>query len=113
MEFGHRSAVRDVPLLNGDVGNPKAVEEAVERFGVDALIHFGAYKSHAESMLKPQRYFANNVARSAALLETLHGAGMGRLVFSSTRALYGTPERFPVERTPPSTRRAPTGRARP
>ena len=47
-------------------------------------------------MFKPQRYFANNVACSARLLETLHEVGVTRLVFSSTCAVYGTPERVPV-----------------
>ena len=63
MEFGHRAAVGDVPLVEGDVGDPKAVAEAVERYGIDAVIHFAAYKSPGESMLEPQRYFGNNAAK--------------------------------------------------
>jgi len=54
LEFGHRAAVGDVPLVKGDVGDPKAVAETVERYGMDAVIHFAAYKSPGESMLEPQ-----------------------------------------------------------
>ena len=71
MEFGHPAAVRDVPLIRGDVGDPEAVTKAVARYDVDAVVHFAAYKSPAESMSKPQRYFGNNVAKSSTLLETL------------------------------------------
>ena len=100
MEFGHAASVGDVPLVVGDVGDPAVVAETVQRFGIDAVVHFAAYKSPAESMSLPQRYFENNVARSATLIETLHEAGVGRVVFSSTCAVYGTPDRVPVGRTP-------------
>jgi hypothetical protein len=73
----HRSAVGDVPVLKSGVGGPQWVAKTVERFGVDAVIHFAAYKSPGESM-PPHRYFANDVARSAKLLATLPGAGVGR-----------------------------------
>ena len=61
MEFGHRAAVGDVPLVIGNVGDPKGVAEAVERYGIDAVVHFAAYKSTGESMSKPERYFGNKV----------------------------------------------------
>ena len=96
LEFGHPAAVVGVPLVTGDVGDPDAVAEVVQRYGVDAVVHFAAYKSPAESMSKPWRYFGNNVAKSASLLETLHETGVTRVVFSSTCAVYGTPERVPV-----------------
>ena len=96
MEFGHAAAVGDVPLVEGDVGDPGAVTDTVERYGVDAVVHFAAYKSAGQSMSSPQLYFGNNVAKSATLLETLHVSGVTRVVFSSTCAVYGTPEAVPV-----------------
>jgi UDP-glucose 4-epimerase len=87
VKFGHRSAVGDVPLVKGDVSDPQAVTEAVEWLGIDAMIHFAAYKSPAESMLEPQRYFGNKAAKTASLIDTLHRAGIGRIVFSSTCAV--------------------------
>jgi UDP-glucose 4-epimerase len=55
MKFGHRVAVGDVPLVISDVGDPKAVADTVERYGIDAVLHFAAYKSPGESMSKLQR----------------------------------------------------------
>jgi len=85
MEPGHRSAVGDVPLLKGDVG---------------------------ESMLRPQRYVANDVARSTTLLESLHGDGVERIVFSSTCAVYGTPDRVPVGKDAPIRPESPYGESK-
>jgi UDP-glucose-4-epimerase GalE len=112
MEFGHRAAVGDVPLVKGDVGDPKVVTETVEQYGIDSVVHFAAYKSPGESMYKPQRYFANNVAGSTRLLETLHDVGVGRLVFSSTCAVYGTPERVPVGEDAPVRPESPYGESK-
>ncbi len=112
LEFGHRAAVGDVPLVKGDVGNPEAVTEAVERYSIDAVIHFAAYKSPGESMSKPWRYFGNNAAKSASLMETLHQVGVGRVVFSSTCAVYGTPERVPVGEDAPVHPESPYGESK-
>jgi UDP-glucose-4-epimerase GalE len=59
-------------------------------------MHFAAYKAAGESMERPGRYFDNNVAKSAALLETLAQLGVMRMIFSSSCAVYGTPEALPV-----------------
>ena len=112
LEFGHRSAVGDVVLVEGDVGDPKAVTETVERYGIDAVIHFAAYKSPAESMLEPQRYFGNNAAKTASLIDTLHQVGVGRIVFSSTCAVYGTPDRVPVGEDAPIQPESPYGESK-
>ncbi len=112
MEFGHRAAVRDVPLVVGDVGDREAVTEVVRRYGVDAVVHFAAYKSPPESMAKPQRYFGNNVSKSSALIETLSDAGIEHVVFSSTCAVYGTPERVPVAEDAPIRPESPYGESK-
>lgn len=97
MEFGHRASVGNVPLVEGDIADPAAVRRTVKEFDVDSVVHFAAYKSPAESMLKPERYFGNNIAKSATLIETLHAMGVNRFVFSSTCAVYGTPGEVPVD----------------
>jgi len=96
LEFGDPRAVGEVPLVVGDVGDRTAVAEAVRRYGIESVVHFAAYKSPAESMRSPQRYFGNNAAKSAALIETLSDTGVKHVVFSSTCAVYGTPKRVPV-----------------
>ena len=112
MEFGHPAAVDKVPLVEGDVGDEEAVRSTVEKFGVDSVIHFAAYKSPAESMLAPERYFENNVAKSAKLIETLHRAGVDQFVFSSTCAVYGTPRQSPVEEGAPVRPESPYGESK-
>ncbi len=112
MEFGHRSAVAKVPLVEGDVGDEETVRRTVEQFGVDSVIHFAAYKSPAESMLSPERYFENNVAKSSKLIETLYKAGVDRFVFSSTCAVYGTPGECPVGEGAPVRPESPYGESK-
>ena len=109
MEFGHRQAVGDVPLVVGDIADRRLVSETVDRYNVDAVVHFAAYKAAGESMADPGRYFWNNVAGTAALLESLHQAGVNRLVFSSTCAVYGTPSHLPVGEDQPLHPESPYG----
>jgi UDP-glucose-4-epimerase GalE len=73
----------------------------VRDYGVDACVHFAAYKAAGESMQQPERYFLNNTAGSLALLEALRTNGVRRFVFSSTAAVYGTPEVSPVAESAP------------
>jgi UDP-glucose-4-epimerase GalE len=112
MEFGHAEALGDVPLVVGDVGDREAVADTVKRFDIDAVVHFAAYKSPAESMAKPQRYFGNNAAKSATLIETLSDAGVEHVVFSSTCAVYGTPEHVPVGEDAPVHPESPYGESK-
>jgi UDP-glucose-4-epimerase GalE len=96
MEFGHREAVGDVPLVEADIGDVDAVSDVVGRFGVESVVHFAGYKNPGESMERPERYFHNNVSKSLVLLETLQRLGVENFVFSSSCAVYGTPEKVPV-----------------
>ncbi len=112
MEFGNAAAVGEVPLVRGDVGDPGAIRDAVERYAVDAVVHFAAYKSPAESMAEPQRYFGNNVAKTGSLLDTLSTLGVPRVVFSSTCAVYGTPESVPVAEDAPIRPESPYGESK-
>jgi UDP-glucose-4-epimerase GalE len=96
MEFGHAAALGDTPLVRADIADRQAVAEVVRAYDVDAVMHFAAYKAAGESMERPGRYFLNNVAGSAALLETLAQLGVMRMIFSSSCAIYGTPDELPV-----------------
>ncbi len=96
LEQGHPSAVSGVPLVQADVADQAAVAELCRDFGVDAVVHFAGYKAAGESMDQPARYFRNNVGATAGLLEALARAGEDRLIFSSSAAVYGTPELIPV-----------------
>ena len=64
--------------------------------GVDAVVHFAAHSAVGESMREPELYFSNNVGGTVSLLEAMARAGVRRLVFSSTAAVYGDPEKVPI-----------------
>ncbi len=99
LENGHRKAVGDAPFVQGDIADSDLVERVVAEYGVDEVVHFAAYKAVGESMLNPGKYFSNNVTGSQKLFESLHKAGVTRVVFSSTAAVYGTPQSVPVRET--------------
>jgi len=96
LEFGHRQAIGDVPLVVGDVADGVLVQDTIAAHGVEAVIHFAGYKAARESMENPGRYFVNNVAGTARMLESLSRSGVRKVVFSSSCSVYGTPDRLPV-----------------
>src|SRR5581483_5971783 len=69
---------------------------------VDAVIHFAAFIAVGESTQAPELYFSNNVGGSLSLFEAMLRAGVKRVVFSSTAAAYGTPQRVPIVEDEPS-----------
>ena len=112
LEYGHRRAVIDAPLEVGDIADAELVRRVVEEHGVDSVVHFAAYKAAGESMEVPERYFENNVGRSARLLAAIHEAGVERFVFSSTCAVYGTPRTLPVDEEHPTGPESPYGESK-
>ena len=101
LENGHRNAVGDAPFVQGDVADSSLVERICSEHGVDEVVHFAAYKAVGESMSNPEKYFNNNVIGSQKLFGALNNAGVERVVFSSTAAVYGTPATVPVQETDP------------
>ena len=96
LENGHRQAVGDAPFVQGDIADSDLIARVVAEHQVDEVVHFAAYKAVGESMSNPGKYFSNNVTGSQKLFESLHKAGVTRVVFSSTAAVYGTPQSVPV-----------------
>jgi len=80
--------------------------------GFDGVLHFAALSLVAESVEEPERYYRNNVGGTLNLLDAMVGAGVGRLVFSSTAAVYGEPERVPIPETDPSAPTNPYGNSK-
>jgi UDP-glucose-4-epimerase GalE len=96
---GFRELARGFELIEADLLDPVAVAEAVA--GSDAVMHFAALASVAESVEKPDIYFRNNMSGGMNLLNAARDAGVRYFVFSSTAAVYGMPERSPIpEETP-------------
>ena len=94
---GHAQAVENAPLIVGDLLNPADINAVFAQHpDIAGVIHFAAYVEVGESMSNPGKYFHNNIQGSVNLLEAMSQAGVKSLVFSSTCAVYGTPENVPV-----------------
>jgi UDP-glucose-4-epimerase GalE len=99
---GHRRAVRWGPLVEADLLDRDALARAFDAHRVDAVMHFAARSLVAESMQQPELYFRNNVTGTLNLLDAMRAAGVDRLVFSSTAAVYGNPEYTPIDEAHPT-----------
>ncbi len=97
LRSGHRDAVHpDAHFVVANVADEEAVRAALREQPCDALLHFAALSLVDASMRDPHAYFHNNVAGTLALLRAVAAEGVERVVFSSTAALYGTPDRTPI-----------------
>ena len=94
---GQRANVRWGPFFHGDVADAELVGRIVREHDIRALVHFAAYAYVGESMQKPEKYFDNNVARGLRLLQSARENGVRHVVFSSTCAVYGLPEKVPID----------------
>ncbi len=99
---GHRRAIDPrAEFIEGDLSNATAITRALEDVGPDAVMHFAASALVGESMSNPSKYFRNNIANGLNLLDAMVATGVKRLVFSSTCAIFGPPERVPIDETLP------------
>jgi UDP-glucose 4-epimerase len=102
LSHGHRAAVPSgVRLMVGNIGDRAALERAFADLRPQAVMHFGAFIEAGESMQLPEKYFRNNTANALTLLEVVLAHKVSPFVFSSTAALYGTPEKTPIEENAP------------
>lgn len=100
---GHRAAVdKRAQLIEGDLSDRLSIAAAFSQSRPDAVMHFAASALVGESMENPSKYFRNNVANGVNLLDALVEARVPRLVFSSTCAIFGPPERVPIDETLPT-----------
>jgi UDP-glucose 4-epimerase len=96
LERGHREAVAPQARFVGvDLRDADAIHAAVAE-GFDGVLHFAAFALVGESVSHPERYYHNNVVGSLNLLDAMQAAGVPRLVFSSTCAVYGQPDEMPI-----------------
>jgi len=99
MQQGHRAAVLGGKVYEGDIRDAAFLDRVFEENAIDAVIHFAANSLVGESMKDPGKYYHNNVYGTLCLLEAMNKHGVKRIVFSSTAATYGEPERVPIEET--------------
>lgn len=97
---GHRAAVDSrAPFTEGDLSDLGQIQSTLTAFRPDAVMHFAASALVAESMEKPSKYFRNNIGNGLNLLDAMIATGVNQFVFSSTCAIFGPPERLPIDET--------------
>ncbi len=98
LSHGHKAAVPSgAELVVADTSNRAALDGVFRSQHIDAVVHLAASIEAGESMQVPEKYFRNNTANSLTLLEAVIEHKVPRFVFSSTAALFGTPDRIPIE----------------
>lgn len=96
LSHGHPWAVKWGPLEQGDIADGAFLDAVFKRHAPAAVMHFAAFIAVGESVADPQKYYANNVGGTLSLLSAMRRAACGRIVFSSTAAVYGEPEAVPI-----------------
>jgi UDP-glucose 4-epimerase len=100
---GHRRALDPrAEFIEGDLEDRQSIEKTLTKQPPDAVMHFAANALVGESMQNPSKYFRNNVANGLNLLDAMISAGVGKIIFSSTCAIFGPPERVPIDETMPA-----------
>ena len=98
LEKGHREFVDpDAIFVEGDLLDGSLLSKTLRENSIEAVIHMAAYSLVGESVQEPAKYYRNNVVAGLSLLDAMKDAGVSKIVFSSTAAVYGEPEKQPIE----------------
>jgi len=96
---GHRELAEGFELIVGDIADSAKLAKALSR--ADAVMHFAAHAYVGESVENPRKYFHNNVTAALALLNSVMDSRVRKFIFSSTAAVYGTPDKSPITENSP------------
>lgn len=102
LSTGHREAVQWGPLIVGDLLVPADIDRALQAGTYDAVMHFSAKSLVGESICHPDRYYLNNVMGTANLLNALMRHRVDKFIFSSSAAVFGSPEYTPIDEQHPT-----------
>ena len=98
---GHRNFVGSTKLVEGDLANPESLKRAFEENPVEGVLHFAGKALVPESHRSPELYYSTNVTGGIHLLTAMKNAGVKKIIFSSTCATYGIPEKVPIDENTP------------
>jgi UDP-glucose 4-epimerase len=101
LSTGHDWAVLCGRLVKGDLADTTLLNDTLAAFRPDAVIHFAASIQVEESVREPLKYYRNNVVNTVNLLEAMIRHGIRNFLYSSTAAVYGIPEKIPVDEAAP------------
>lgn len=109
---GHRHAVKDSEFILGDLGDAALLEQIFSSRPILAVMHFASFIEVGESVRNPGKYYHNNVANTINLLRAMGKAKINTFIFSSTAAVYGEPQKTPIDETHPLMPVNPYGRSK-
>lgn len=98
---GYREFIFSDKFVKGDIQNKKLLKNTLKKYNIEAVMHFAAFIEAGESMENPSKYFNNNSVGTLSLLDAMIETGVNNLIFSSTAALYGYPDRIPIPEDSP------------
>ena len=109
---GHKYAVKYGPYIEGDLNDSASIVGGFRKYNFDAVIHFASFIEVGESVKDPEKYYINNIGGALNLLHAMLEADVKTIVFSSTCAVYGTPESIPIKETTPTHPLSPYGQSK-
>jgi UDP-glucose 4-epimerase len=109
---GHRDFARWGEFILGDLSNKDQLRSLFSRHSIRAVMHFSAFAYVGESVIDPLRYYSNNVSNTLNLLGAMREYHVGHLVFSSSCATYGVPQKIPMSEEHPQMPINPYGRSK-
>lgn len=112
LSYGHRDAVKNVPFVQLDLREKGKLDAIFHQYDFDAVLHFAGVTYVGESVENPQKYYDNNVIGTFNLLRTMQAHHVNKIVFSSSCAVYGEPEKLPLDETHPLLPLSPYGQTK-
>ena len=112
LSSGHRDAVLTGDFVQGDMADTELLRSLFVRRKYDAVMHFASFIEVGESVREPAKYYRNNVANTLTLLAAMREAGIDRFIFSSTAAIFGSPQYVPIDERHPRAPISPYGRTK-
>ncbi len=100
--YGHREFVKWGPLIEGDIRDAATLQGVFSRHNIDAVMHFAALAYVGESVSSPGKYYDININGTCVLLEAMANASVGAIIFSSSCAVYGEPDRVTITEATPT-----------
>ena len=110
--YGHREFVKWGEFIQGDLSEKEQIALCLQKYPVEAVMHFSAFAYVGESVTDPLKYYRNNVANTLNLLDVMREFGIKYFIFSSTCSTYGIPLEIPITEKHPQTPVSPYGKSK-
>ncbi len=101
LSSGKKDLVKWGEFFEGDLGKIEDIRGVFKKYSIDAVMHFAAFKAVGESVVNPQKYYKNNVSNTLNLFEVMMENKVNKFIFSSSAAVYGTPQYIPIDEKHP------------